>query len=146
MADTKAAVDAAESELNASIAALNKVTASAGGATTQSTGEPTGWSPQLVCKLSLGVGVFALVSLILVTVLLCKSRSAEQILRTFGILVIIFAAVFLVVSGYSETQITPVIGLLGTIAGYLLGRRIEPPPTADEASLKKGALPEERDK
>jgi hypothetical protein len=88
--------------------------------------KPSNWTPELVCKLSLGIGIFAIVSFALVTLLLWKRRSAEQILRTFGILVIIFAAVFLVIAGYSDTQITPVIGLLGTIAGYLLGRRIEP--------------------
>ena len=31
-------------------------------------------------------------------------------------------AIFLVVAGYSDQQIAPVIGLLGTIAGYLLGK------------------------
>ena len=30
--------------------------------------------------------------------------------------------VFLIVAGYTEKQIAPVIGLLGTIAGYLLGK------------------------
>ena len=101
------------------------------------------WSPELVCKLSLGIGVFAVLLLICVTILLRQQSvptSAEQLLRTFGIIVIIFAAVFLVIAGYSDTQITPVIGLLGTIAGYLLGRRIEPPtgPTP-----RTGGLPDE---
>lgn len=31
------------------------------------------------------------------------------------------AAVFLVVTGFSNTQISPVIGLLRTLAGYVLG-------------------------
>ena len=84
------------------------------------------WTPELVCKLSLGIGAFAILSFALVGFLIWQKKNAEQILRTFGILVIIFAAVFLVVAGYSDTQITPVIGLLGTIAGYLLGRKIEP--------------------
>jgi hypothetical protein len=84
------------------------------------------WTPELVCRLSLGIGGFAILSFALVGFLIWQKKNAEQILRTFGILVIIFAAVFLVVAGYSDTQITPVIGLLGTIAGYLLGRKIEP--------------------
>ncbi len=96
------------------------------------------WSPELVCKLSLGIGLFAMILLACVTILLRREREhvePEQILRTFGILVIIFAAIFLVIAGYSDTQITPVIGLLGTIAGYLLGRKIEPPkPKADGGS------------
>ena len=87
---------------------------------------PAEWTPQLVTELSLGLAIFAMVALILAATLIAKRRNAEQVLRTFGILVIIFAAIFLVIAGYSDTQITPVIGLLGTIAGYLLGRRIEP--------------------
>ena len=105
-----------------------------------STSHPAEWTPQLVTQLSLGLSIFALISLVLASILIAKRRNAEQVLRTFGILVIIFAAIFLVVAGYSDTQITPVIGLLGTIAGYLLGRRIEPsgsdkksePKTANE--------------
>lgn len=94
------------------------------------------WTPELVCKLSLGIGFFAVFILVCVTILFRRHEEPappEQILRTFGILVIIFASVFLVIAGYSDTQITPVIGLLGTIAGYLLGRRVDPtPPAADK--------------
>ena len=100
------------------------------GATTSSVkaNAPVGWTPQLVIRLSLGIGFFAILLFVLITILLWRRRNAEQVLRTFGILVIIFAAIFLVIAGYSDSQITPVIGLLGTIAGYLLGRRIEPTP------------------
>jgi hypothetical protein len=93
------------------------------------------WTPELVCKLSLGIGAFAILSFALVAFLIWQKKNAEQILRTFGILVIIFAAVFLVVAGYSDTQITPVIGLLGTIAGYLLGRKIEPTNSSERHQL-----------
>jgi hypothetical protein len=99
---------------------------------------PVGWTPELVCKLSLGIGFFALLCLSLITLLLWRrGRNAEQILRTFGILIIVFAAVFLVIAGYSDSQITPVIGLLGTIAGYLLGRRVESAITDDSAEKSK---------
>jgi uncharacterized membrane protein len=46
----------------------------------------------------------------------------EAVLRIFGTILIIMLAVFLVVAGYTDTQIAPVMGLLGTIAGYLLGK------------------------
>jgi biopolymer transport protein ExbB/TolQ len=36
-------------------------------------------------------------------------------------------AVFLVVAGYTDTQIAPVMGLLGTVAGYLLGKEPKEP-------------------
>src|SRR5438132_6858840 len=54
------------------------------------------WSADLVCKLSVGIGVFAFLLLACVTMLLRQQTgpgAAEQILRTFGILVIIFASV-----------------------------------------------------
>src|SRR5947199_4671832 len=125
MTDAEKAVQAAKEELDAVTSArpvsTTEIIDGKGGT------HPTGWTPELVCKLSLGIGIFAILSFALVALLIWQKRSAEQILRTFGILVIIFAAVFLVIAGYSDTQITPVIGLLGTIAGYLLGRRIETP-------------------
>lgn len=46
-----------------------------------------------------------------------------EILRTFGIPLIIVSSVFIVITGLEMTKLTPVIGLLGTIAGYLLGRQ-----------------------
>ena len=45
-----------------------------------------------------------------------------MILRTYGTVLVLILAVILIVAGYSNDQITPVIGLLGTIVGYLLGK------------------------
>jgi Flp pilus assembly protein TadB len=139
--EEQAEVDAAKQELNAAKATAVK------NAPTISTEDKNQaraslWSPELVCKLSLGIGMFAIILLACVTILLRREAehvSPEQLLRTFGILVIIFAAIFLVIAGYSDTQITPVIGLLGTIAGYLLGRKIEPPASTGNG---KGASDE----
>ena len=55
-----------------------------------------------------------------------KPWSPQSILRVFGITLIVPLAVILVVAGYSEKQIAPVIGLLGVIAGYLLGNADRP--------------------
>ena len=40
-----------------------------------------------------------------------------------GLSLIIVAAIFLVVVGYTSEQIAPVMGLLGAIAGYILGSK-----------------------
>ncbi len=66
------------------------------------------------------------------------------LLRPFAIVLIIVAAVFLVVAGFSLEQISPVVGLLGSIAGYLLGAQhnssvqtsgsLEPEPDAQPGS------------
>lgn len=66
-----------------------------------------------------GFGIFVLVC---ITYLIRRDKQIETLLRPFGTILIIIASVFLIVAGYSEHQIAPVIGLLGTIAGYILGR------------------------
>lgn len=55
-----------------------------------------------------------------------KSWSPDSILRVFGIALILPLAVVLVVAGYSEKQMAPVMGLLGVVAGYLLGHSQKP--------------------
>jgi hypothetical protein len=46
----------------------------------------------------------------------------EGAIRFVTLTLIIVAALFLISSGYSSTQIASAMGLLGTIAGYLLGK------------------------
>jgi|WetSurMetagenome_2_1015567.scaffolds.fasta_scaffold49297_2 hypothetical protein len=75
-----------------------------------------------VIPLTGGIFVLALVTFSLATYLIRKGVPSGSILKVFGTILIIFAAVFLMVAGYSDTQVAPVIGLLGTIAGYLLGK------------------------
>jgi hypothetical protein len=43
--------------------------------------------------------------------------------RLVVLVLVIVAAMFLTTAGYSKDQITPVMGLLSTIAGFLLGRK-----------------------
>src|SRR5262245_8398122 len=43
-------------------------------------------------------------------------------IRITGITLIITAALFLITAGYSDRQMAPVMGLLGTIGGFLLGK------------------------
>jgi hypothetical protein len=62
---------------------------------------------------------------ILMSGLIKKGKEPAEILKTFGIPLIIVAAVFVVIPGLNANQLTPVIGLLGTIAGYLLGKSEE---------------------
>lgn len=81
------------------------------------------WRVDEAMTISTVVLGFGLIVLILAALLLRKtSVSAESILRVFGTVIIIVGAIFLVVAGYTEQQMGPVMGLLGTIAGYLLGK------------------------
>jgi hypothetical protein len=79
------------------------------------------WTPQLIKFLTLSVLIFGLVIIIIMAILVLNHSSAGEVLRLFTVPMVIVAAVFLVVTGYSQDQITPVIGLLGTLAGYILG-------------------------
>jgi hypothetical protein len=81
------------------------------------------WTTDLVTYLSLGLLGFGCLSIVLATVLLWRSRStAYEVLRAFGILSIICVSAVLLVVGYSNEQLTPIVGLFGAIAGYLLGK------------------------
>jgi uncharacterized membrane protein len=77
--------------------------------------------------------------LVLATYLITTGKSDEVVLRIFGTILIIVIAVFLVVAGYSDMQIAPFIGLLGMIAGNLLGKQSTEPPTPPQPENAKGA-------
>jgi C4-dicarboxylate transporter len=72
--------------------------------------------------MSSAVLTFGIIVLVLATYLIKKGKAPEAVLRIFGTILIIVIASFLVVAGYSDQQIAPVMGLLGTLAGYLLGK------------------------
>jgi hypothetical protein len=51
-----------------------------------------------------------------------KSGVTTEFQRSFLLLTVIFAALYLIVAGYSDDQTAPVFSLLGAIVGYLFGR------------------------
>ena len=81
------------------------------------------WSPELVRFLSIGVLSFASMALLVAAVLLWRSKAApEHVLKVIAILSILSLSAFLLVVGYTNSQLTPIVGLFGAIAGYLLGK------------------------
>lgn len=80
------------------------------------------WTAQNAMTISSAVLVFGVFTMIIALTMVKRGTNPEAALRILGTLVILFAALFLVVAGYSDKQIAPVMGLLGTIAGYLLGK------------------------
>lgn len=80
------------------------------------------WTTQDAMTVSTVLLIFGFLAMVLVGQLLMRDRRADDVLKTLGVILIIFATLFLVVAGYNDQQIAPVIGLYGTIAGYLLGR------------------------
>jgi hypothetical protein len=59
---------------------------------------------------------------LILSIMAWKSGIGDDFVRSFMVVIIVFAALFLVVAGYSDKQTAPVFGLLGTIAGYIFGR------------------------
>ena len=94
------------------------------------------WSVTNAMTISAVVLVFGVFVLLLATYLIRIGKSSESVLRIFGTVLIIVISVFLVVAGYTSNQIAPVMGLLGTIAGYLLGKE-----TATRSEKDQGKEP-----
>jgi hypothetical protein len=71
-----------------------------------------------LCVLGFGV----LLILIEVYLISRQNISPQDTIKFVTITIIIISTLFLITAGYSNDQIAPAVGLLGTIAGYLLGR------------------------
>lgn len=81
------------------------------------------WSQELVKFLALSVLGFSGLVLVLSAALLWRAAaSPPQILRVTGVIAILAFSALLLVVGYDNQQLTPIVGLFGAIAGYLLGR------------------------
>lgn len=73
--------------------------------------------------LSLTIVGFHAVALAIVAILIIRRPDLEiaDLTRLIGLILIIGGALLLVSSGFDKDQITGVVGLMGAIAGYLLG-------------------------
>ncbi len=107
----------AMSALDAAQKAFDHAAAGASGAMLQP------WSQELVRFLATGVLGFSAIAMLLATVLLWRTNApAQQVLRVFGVITIVAFSALLLVVGYNNEQLTPIVGLFGAIAGYLLGK------------------------
>ena len=73
-------------------------------------------------QMTLVILFFGLVSIVAFYLLARHERATPYVLRILVIIVIVFGTLLVVSSAYSTQQIAPVVGLFGTIAGYLLGK------------------------
>lgn len=107
---------------------------------TEHLGNETWWSTSHAMTMSASVLAFGIVVILTIAYLIQRGRRPDELLRIFGTSLIIIMAIFLVVAGYSDEQMSPVMGLLGTIAGYLLGKGAREQEVEDE-SRSGGAKP-----
>lgn len=96
------------------------------------------WSTTSAMTMSASVLVFGLLTLALASYVIRKGQPWEAVLKIFGTVLILVMTVFLIVAGYDDKQIAPAIGLLGTIAGYLLGKDVSKPAAAEKPKTEDG--------
>jgi len=76
--------------------------------------------------LSCIIVAFGLLMLITTIIIICVGKihfEPEQYIRLITIILIVTASLVLIASGYDDKQIGGVLGLFGTIIGYLLGSK-----------------------
>ncbi|SAL36171.1 hypothetical protein AWB71_01875 [Caballeronia peredens] len=81
------------------------------------------WLTSRESVIAASVLLFGLAMTLIASRMLAKSRvPVDDVIRLFALVIIVTGVLFLVAAGYSATDIAPSMGLLGTIAGYILGR------------------------
>jgi len=72
-------------------------------------------------------GLILMVS-ILIFLYNIKQGFGNYAFQILGLIIVVNAALFVVVTGYDKDQITPIIGLLGTIVGFIFGSNLNTRP------------------
>ena len=70
----------------------------------------------------LGFGFLVIIGELILVKFMKARWTPYSVIRMLGLTLIIITALALVAGSQVEAQITAVIGLLGTVAGYLLGK------------------------
>jgi hypothetical protein len=93
------------------------------------------WTPRSAMTMCSMVLAFGFIVIVISSWLAMKKVDKDAILKVVTIPMAVMLAVFLVVAGYSDSQIAPAMGLLGTIVGYVLGtaRNVERPAQSGDA-------------
>ena len=89
-------------------------------------GDLSRYSEKTYPEVALGWGVLAFGILIIILEVLVMLRLKKgwgtQSIRIVGLTLVLTSGLFLIVTGYSQQQIAPMVGLLGTMTGFLLGK------------------------
>lgn len=72
---------------------------------------------------SCAILIFGFSLIVVLSFLAVKSKLSENsVFKLIGITIVVTAGLFVIPAGYSQNQMSPLMGLLGAIAGYLLGK------------------------
>lgn len=89
------------------------------------------------------------VSAMLVVAFLFRNHihdKTDEFVKLFAFVVVVFSAIFLIIAGYTDSQVAPAYSLLGTIIGYIFGRESSTKPTAgapNNPQTTTGAQPQQ---
>jgi hypothetical protein len=94
------------------------------------------WHEPIEIAFSLSVLAFGFGLIVLFTRTLMRPghRWRAIYLRLIVLTIVVTAGLFVITAGYSQDQIAPMMGLLGTLVGYLLGRDTSSPAPEPPAS------------
>lgn len=73
--------------------------------------------------ISISILAFGVLTVIAAYILLHHAKvDPQHVIQILALVMIVTGILFLIAAGYNADDIAPALGLLGTIAGYLLGR------------------------
>lgn len=78
------------------------------------------WTSFHALVAALGMIIFCIIMTVIAVRLIKANISPDAVLRIVGLPFVVTIAFLLIVLGYSDKQTAPVMGLLGTVVGYLL--------------------------
>jgi hypothetical protein len=85
---------------------------------------PKNYVADNIYNLVIYILLFGMITLIIQSTLLWRANgNADDILKNITITLVITLGICALTIGYDQAQISPIIGLFGTIIGFLLGRR-----------------------
>lgn len=102
---------------------------------------PSWWSTHDAMTMSASVLVFGVAVIGLSAWLAIRKIEKDVILKIVVIPMVVMSAVFLLVAGYTDMQMAPIVGLLGTIVGYILGNGTKSEGPAPEPKPEAGGAP-----
>lgn len=73
-------------------------------------------------QLTIIIFIFGLIATGVFYFLVKTKQATPYLMRIYVVIILIFGSLLVVSSGYAINQTAPIIGLFGTITGYLLGR------------------------
>jgi membrane-associated HD superfamily phosphohydrolase len=97
------------------------------------------WSSNNAMTMSASVLLFGAIIMLVLLYHIKTCNITDHESRIFIVVLVVVSSMFLVVAGYSDSQIAPVMGLLGTITGYVLrGSAVAEPPKVVAPSPPNG--------